>query len=106
MKKKENRMLSFLAEYGVSFVLFGAIAAFCISGVQSTEIKQQEEALRIAEESILRGAIRCYAQEGMYPPDYEYLKEHYGVRVDEEKFAVFYSVFASNMMPDVTVIEK
>lgn len=106
MKKRENGVLSFLAEYGISFVLFGVIAAFCFMGLQSAEVKQQEEALRIAEESILRGAVRCYAQEGMYPPDYEYLKENYGIRVDEEKFTVFYSVFASNMMPDVTVIEK
>ena len=106
MKKRENRVLSCLAEYGISFVLFGVIAAFCFMGLQSAEVKQQEEALRIAEESILRGAVRCYAQEGMYPPDYEYLKENYGIRVDEEKFTVFYSVFASNMMPDVTVIEK
>lgn len=106
MKKRENRFLSFLAEYGISFVLFGVIGAFCYFGLQSAEIKQQEEALRIAEESIMRGAVRCYAQEGIYPPDYDYLKENYGIRVDEEKYAVFYSVFASNMMPDVTVIEK
>ncbi len=106
MKKKENRLLSFLAEYGIAFVLFGAIAAFTMVGLQSTDAKQQEEALRIAEESILRGAVSCYALEGFYPPDYEYLKEHYGIRVDEEKYTVFYSVFASNMMPDVTVIEK
>jgi hypothetical protein len=106
MKKRENRLISFLAEYGISFILFGVIAAFCYVGVQSAEVKQQEEALRIAEESILRGAVRCYAQEGVYPPDYEYLKENYGIRVDEEKYTVFYTVFASNMMPDVTVIEK
>ena len=106
MRKKENKFLSFLWEYGISFALFGVVAFFCISGFQSTEAKQKEEALRIAEESILRGVVRCYAQEGFYPPDYEYLKENYGIRVDEEKFAVFYSVFASNMMPDVTVVEK
>jgi len=106
MRKKENRILSFFGEYGISFVLFGVVAAFCYAGLQSAEVKQQEEALRVAEESILRGAVRCYAQEGMYPPDYEYLKDNYGIRVDEEKYAVFYSVFASNMMPDVTVIEK
>lgn len=106
MKKKENRLLSFLGEYGISFILFGAVAAFCITGMQSAEVKQQEEALRIAEESILRGAVSCYALEGFYPPDYEYLKENYGIRVDEEKYTVFYSVFASNMMPDVTVVEK
>ena len=62
--------------------------------------------MRIAEESILRGAVSCYAVEGFYPPDYDYLKEHYGIRVDEDKYDVFYSVFASNMMPDVTVVEK
>jgi hypothetical protein len=106
MKKKENRILSFLGEYGISFVLFGVIAAFCIGGMQSAEQKQKEEALRIAEESIMRGAVSCYALEGFYPSDYEYLKENYGIRVDEEKYAVFYTVFASNMMPDVTVIEK
>lgn len=106
MKRKENRLLSILAEYGISFALFGAVAAFCIAGMQNAEQKQQEEALRIAEESILRGAVSCYAIEGFYPPDYEYLKENYGIRVDEEKYTVFYSVFASNMMPDVTVVEK
>ena len=106
MKKKENRILSFFGEYGISFVLFGVIAAFCIGGMQSAEQKQKEEALRIAEESIMRGAVSCYALEGFFPPDYEYLKENYGIRVNEEKYTVFYSVFASNMMPDVTVVEK
>ena len=61
MKKRENRLLSFLAEYGICFLLFGAITIFCVGGMQSAEQKQQEEALRIAEESILRGAVSCYA---------------------------------------------
>jgi hypothetical protein len=95
-----------LGEYGISLVLFGVIAAFCIGGMQSAEQKQKAEALRIAEESIMRGAVSCYALEGFYPPDYEYLKENYGIRVNEEKYTVFYSVFASNMMPDITVVEK
>ena len=106
MKKKENRLLFFLAEYAISFVLFGGIAVLCLGGIHSAEEKQRAEALRIAEESILRGAVSCYALEGFYPPDYEYLKENYGIRVDEEKYTVFYSVFASNMMPDITVVEK
>lgn len=106
MKKRENRLLSFLAEYGISFLLFGMIGTICISGMHGAEQKQQEEALRIAEESILRGAVSCYALEGFYPPDYAYLKENYGIRVDEENYTVFYSVFASNMMPEITVVEK
>lgn len=106
MKKKENRILSLTMEYGISFVLFAAIVVFCISGMHSAEEKQKEEALRLAEESISRAAISCYALEGFYPPDYDYLKENYGIHVDEGKYAVFYTVFASNMMPDITVVEK
>ena len=37
---------------------------------------------------------------------YEYLKDHYGVRIDEEKFAVDYRIFASNVMPDITVLRR
>ncbi|MBQ7757566.1 hypothetical protein [Anaerotignum sp.] len=106
MKKKENKLVGFLAEYAISIVLFAAVAVFCVVGMNHAEEKQQAEALRIAEESILRGAVSCYALEGFYPPSYEYLKENYGIRVDEEKYMVFYTVFASNMMPDVTVVEK
>ena len=35
-----------------------------------------------------------------------YMAEHYGVRVDTDKFLVDYQVFASNLMPSVTVIAK
>lgn len=106
MKKRENKLKSMIVEYGFACILFLVIMVLCITGIQTAEQKYREEALSSAKESILRGAINCYALEGVYPPDYEYLKENYGVRVDEEKYAVFYTVFASNMMPDVTVVEK
>ena len=50
--------------------------------------------------------VACYAAEGIYPPDLDYLKDHYGVQVDEERYTVFYSVFAENLMPDITVLEN
>lgn len=50
--------------------------------------------------------MACYAAEGIYPPDLDYLKDHYGVQVDEERYTVFYSVFAENLMPDITVLEN
>ena len=52
-----------------------------------------------------RAAVACYAAEGIYPPTLEYLEEHYGVQVDRERYTVVYDVFASNLMPDVTVLE-
>ena len=50
--------------------------------------------------------MACYAAEGIYPPDISYLEEHYGIQIDKDRFAVYYDVFASNLMPDITVIEK
>ena len=40
------------------------------------------------------------------PLNLEYLEDHYGIRVDEERYAVFYSAFADNLMPDVTVVVR
>ena len=42
----------------------------------------------------------------MYPPSLEYLKETYGVQVDEERYFVDYRYVASNLMPDITVLAK
>ena len=36
----------------------------------------------------------------------EYLEEHYGIQVDRDRYTVVYDAFASNLMPDVTVMEN
>ncbi|MDR2903128.1 MAG: hypothetical protein LBU77_01275 [Clostridiales bacterium] len=48
-------------------------------------------------------AVQCYALEGSYPPDIYYLADHYGVVLDEENFLYYYTVYGSNIMPDVQV---
>jgi hypothetical protein len=50
--------------------------------------------------------VECYALEGRYPENVEYLIEHYNISVDESKYYVYYNVFASNIMPDITVAAK
>ena len=65
-----------------------------------------EEGRQQLETALRRAAVACYAAEGVYPPTMDYLREHYGVQVEEEKYIVFYEIFASNLMPDITVLEK
>ena len=67
---------------------------------------QQSEGKQQLEDAVRRGAVACYAAEGIYPPNLEYLEEHYGIQVDRDRYTVAYDVFASNMMPDVTVLEN
>ena len=64
-----------------------------------------------AETELVRDAVRsavltCYAVEGGYPSNLNYLKEHYGLAYNEEAYMVIYSAFASNVMPNIQVLER
>jgi hypothetical protein len=87
-----------------ALALCAVLAAFCLGVGRAAESDGAEEK-RLAEESVRRAAVSCYAIEGFYPDSYEYLRDNYHVRVDESKYVVEYSVFASNLMPDITILE-
>lgn len=70
-----------------------------------TQGRAQEDQAQL-EEVLRRSAVACYAAEGIYPPDLAYLEEHYGVQIDKERYTVIYEVFASNLMPDITILEN
>lgn len=76
------------------------------AAVDSLDSGRSEEDLRQLEETLRRSCVACYAAEGVYPPDLDYLKEHYGLQIDEERYTVKYSAFAENLMPDITVLEN
>ena len=65
-----------------------------------------EEGRQQLEESLRRSAVACYAAEGIYPPNLDYLEAHYGLQIDKERYDVFYTIFGSNLTPDITVLEK
>lgn len=58
------------------------------------------------KEAIERASVHCYALEGSYPPDLNYLKENYGIILNHDKYFYYYETFASNIMPYVEVYEK
>ena len=87
------------------------LPAFCIAvligfstALSSLNSGHEAEDQRQLMEALRRGCVACYAAEGIYPPNLEYLEEHYGIQVDETRYTVFYSVFAANLMPDITVL--
>lgn len=86
----------------VIFIIIVVVAVLSVADISRTT---ESEGLAITESSIRRAVITCYAQEGSYPPDIDYLKENYGLRVNDE-YTVRYSIFASNVMPSITVIRK
>ena len=48
-------------------------------------------------------ALTCYAVEGAYPEDLEYLRSHYGLAYDQDRYYVRYDAFASNQIPEIYV---
>lgn len=96
---------------GVSFIewfpyiIFILIFAVFLGGVQSTAESEAEESLRAVNESISRAVLCCYSIEGRYPATFDYLKENYGLSINEDKYVVYYQIYASNIMPDIDVLE-
>ena len=83
-----------------------AVVLMFTTAVSNLQEGQQSEGRQQLEDAVRRGAVACYAAEGIYPPTLEYLEEHYGIQVDRERYTVAYAVFASNLMPDITVLEN
>lgn len=75
-------------------------ALFSVKFGEKTGARDQET----LKKAIARASVQCYAIEGRYPPGIEYLEENYEVIINRKKYNVFYDGFASNVMPDITVV--
>ena len=88
----------------LSFLLFLAAAAAFGAGSLGFLNRTGQRSQETLRKAITRACIQCYAIEGRYPPGVEYLEENYGIQIDHDKYNVFYDGFASNIMPEITVI--
>lgn len=85
------------------FLLILVVFVQGISSLSTSTKKRQKESL---ENAIMRDVTYCYTVEGTYPESLEYLKENYGLTYDEDLFFVDYRIAGSNILPDVTIIER
>jgi len=82
-----------------------AVCLCFFNGLHNLDQGQTETGLQQLEDSLRRAAVACYAAEGVYPPTLDYLQTRYGIQIDSSRYAVFYEIFAENLMPDITVVE-
>ena len=83
------------------FIFFTIFILSNINSVSDTAAQTQADSLQRA---LMRSAVHCYAAEGRYPESLEYLQEEYGICWDSEQYVVDYEVFASNLLPSISVI--
>lgn len=103
MKKQEKKRLGGGLLMPVMALVMLLVFLTALADLSEGNSRQGREQL---ETALRRSAVACYAAEGIYPDDISYLEEHYGVQIDEERYTVIYDVFASNLMPDITVLEN
>ena len=82
-----------------------AILAIVYSGIVQTEESSRAEGLRILEESIVRAVVKSYAISGSYPESLAYIEENFAIHIDRSRFIVHYGIVASNIFPNITIIE-
>ena len=87
-------------------LLLLALAVWFFTGMESLSSGYTQQGRQQLEDALRRSAAACYAAEGIYPPNVNYLAEHYCVQWDTERYTVFYEIFADNIMPEITVLEK
>ena len=105
MKRRKNGWAS--VARGLLWPAAAAAALLCFAtAVDSLDSGRGQEDMRQLEETLRRSCVACYAAEGVYPTNLDYLKEHYGLQIDEENYTVHYIAFAENLMPDITVLEN
>ena len=90
----------------MGLVVFVLVAVLIIQGIGRASSVSDREELELAERAIRQAAVSCYAMDGAYPATFQDLKDRCSIAVNEEKYAVFYEIFASNIMPEITVTER
>ena len=89
-----------------SVILALAVLLCFLLALNRLEQGADDQGKQRLEDALHRTAVACYATEGFYPPDVAYMVQHYGLQYDEDTYRVHYEIFASNLMPEITVVER
>ncbi len=88
----------------VSVLVIAAVAAVIFLSFDEKQLDNRQSDL--VRESVMNSVATCYALEGKYPDDLEYLQQNYGLQIDTKRYIYHYEKFASNILPDVQVFAK
>ena len=102
MKKKKSGLW-----YRILFpTIVLCILLYFLTAVSNLDQGMAQEDKKQLENALTRAAVSCYAIEGSYPPSAEYLVENYRISYDMERYVIKYELYASNLMPSITVLER
>ena len=88
---------------GVAFVALIVGFIVLVNSLTATSGGQETQ---LVYDAVKNATLTCYAVEGTYPETLDYLREHYKLAYNTDKYVVEYDAFASNLMPTINVLER
>ena len=73
--------------------------------VSRVDTAQSGAQTQFVYDAVRNAALTCYAVEGAYPEDVEYLRQNYGLAYDQDRYMVSYDAAMGNMVPVIYVTE-
>ncbi len=104
--RRSDSVFSVIKSVVTALLILAVVIFMVFLAVDSAQKSRVSENARIIENGVRNAAIECYAAEGFYPDDIQYLVEKYNLYTDSEHFLIHYSPISANIMPDIKVIPK
>ena len=92
-----------IVRIAIALVVTLALAVVVFFAMQAAV---REQAARSMRQAIVDSALECYAIEGAFPASLGYLKDHYGLHVNERDYLITYECYADNVAPSVVVVAR
>lgn len=102
MKNIRMPIISLIA----SLLIIAIAGVSLLIGLSGYTDNYSEQKLSEVRDTVLSYVAQCFALEGAYPPDLDYLTENYGLQLDKEHYIYHYDIYASNVLPDVRVFAR
>ena len=90
----------------LKLLVIAAVLALAVAVFTRVGSRQESEETELVRKAVKEAALTCYAVEGAYPDSVDYLREHYSLAYDENRYFITYEAFASNRIPDIWVTER
>jgi hypothetical protein len=87
----------------VAVLAFILIVLLTWRSLGDLEAQSRISGLDVARSAAARAVMQCYALEGAYPPDLDYLQAYYGLVLDTGRYAYVYEVVGDNVYPIVDI---
>lgn len=87
-------------------LLIALVLVLCVMLVGYIDRTDHSAESELVRKAVKEAVITCYAVEGAYPDDVEYLRKYYHLSYNDDLYLVTIESFASNHLPDIYVTER